>query len=67
MECNGPALQSISAEGRTTGEIVEAGNIRIAMFQQLLAADLVGADIRINTPAAGGKRFRVLIRTGQQA
>ena len=47
-----PALQSIGAEGRTTGEILEAGNIRIDMFQQLLVADLVIADITTNNPNA---------------
>src|ERR1017187_6408976 len=48
----GPALESIGAEGRTTGEIMEAGNIRIDMFQQLLIADLVVADITTNNPNA---------------
>src|SRR5580704_12485808 len=42
----GPALQSIGAEGRTTGEI------RIDMFQLLLVADLVIADITTNNPNA---------------
>jgi hypothetical protein len=51
-ELVGPALQSIGAEGRTTGEILEAGNIRIDMFQQLLVADLVIADITTNNPNA---------------
>jgi hypothetical protein len=46
----GPALQDIGATGGTTGEIMEAGNIRIDMFQQLLAADLVVADISTNNP-----------------
>jgi tetratricopeptide (TPR) repeat protein len=45
-----PALQMVGAGGRTTGEILEAGNIRIDMFQQLLVADLVVADITINNP-----------------
>jgi hypothetical protein len=48
----GPALDRIGAQGRTTGEIVEAGNIRIDMFQQLLIADLVIADISTNNPNA---------------
>jgi hypothetical protein len=48
----GPALDNIGAEGRTTGEILEAGNIRIDMFQQLLVADLVIADITTNNPNA---------------
>lgn len=48
----GPALDTIGAEGRTTGEILEAGNIRIDMFQQLLIADIVIADITTNNPNA---------------
>ena len=48
----GPALENIPAEGRTTGEILEAGNIRTDMFQQLLIADLVIADITTNNPNA---------------
>ena len=48
----GPALENIGADGRTTGEILEAGNIRIDMFQQLLVADLVVADITTNNPNA---------------
>src|SRR5215831_2919731 len=51
-ELIGPALKNIGAEGRTTGEILEAGNIRIDMFQQLLIADLVVADISTNNPNA---------------
>ncbi len=47
-----PALDKIGAEGKTTGEILEAGNIRIDMFQQLLIADLVIADITTNNPNA---------------
>ena len=45
-----PALQSIGAEGGATVEIMEAGNIRIDMFQRLLVADLVIADISTNNP-----------------
>lgn len=48
----GPALERIGAEGGTTGEILEAGNIRIDMFQLLLIADLVVADITTNNPNA---------------
>jgi hypothetical protein len=48
----GPALQNVGADGSTTGEILEAGNIRIDMFQQLLVADLVVADITTNNPNA---------------
>ena len=47
-----PALQKLGAEGRTTGEILEAGNIRIDMFQELLVADVVIADITMNNPNA---------------
>jgi hypothetical protein len=46
----GKALDSIGAEGRTTGEILESGSIRIDMFQRLLVADLVVADITTNNP-----------------
>ena len=46
----GKALDSLGAEGRTTGEILESGNIRIDMFQQLLVADLVVADVTTNNP-----------------
>lgn len=46
----GKALDNIGTEGRTTGEILESGNIRIEMFQQLLVADLVVADITLNNP-----------------
>jgi hypothetical protein len=48
----GRALENIGAEGRTTGEIFEAGNIRTDMFQQLLIADLVVVDITTNNPNA---------------
>src|SRR5947207_12047136 len=51
-ELIGPALDHIHAEGRTTGEILKAGNIRIDMFQQLLVADLVVADTSINNANA---------------
>jgi tetratricopeptide (TPR) repeat protein len=43
-----PALKSIDVHGSTTGEIVKAGNIRHDMFQLLLVADLVIADISIH-------------------
>lgn len=45
-----PALEKIGAQGRTTIEILEAGNIRIDMFQRLLVSDLVVADISTNNP-----------------
>ena len=43
-----PALTHQNIEGGTTGLILEAGNIREDMFQQLLVADLVIADISIH-------------------
>lgn len=47
-----PALAALEITGRTTGEILQAGNIRTDMFQQLLVADLVIADISINNANA---------------
>src|ERR1700756_360900 len=47
-----PALTQLKISGRTTGEILEAGNIRTDMFQQLLIADLVIADISSNNANA---------------
>jgi hypothetical protein len=47
-----PALTKFDVTGRTTGEIMEAGNIRTDMFQQLLVADLVIADISTNNANA---------------
>jgi hypothetical protein len=44
----GPALKAAEIEGGTTGSILEAGNIREDMFQLLLVADLVIADISIH-------------------
>ncbi len=46
----GPALdaQPERPEGRTTGDIVSAGNIRTDMFEQILIADLVIADVSIH-------------------
>lgn len=43
-----PALKEADIEGGTTGAILEAGNIREDMFQLLLVADLVIADISIH-------------------
>ena len=43
-----PALKQIGAEGGTTIDIVEAGNIRVDMFRRLLTADLVIADLSIH-------------------
>jgi hypothetical protein len=43
-----PALSRLGVTGRTTGEIVEAGNIREDMFERLLTADLVIADVSVH-------------------
>jgi len=43
-----PALSKLQVTGRTTGEIRRQGNIRLDMFQRLLTADLVIADISIH-------------------
>lgn len=43
-----PALKTAGFSGGTTGELVQQGNIRTDMFEQLLIADLVIADISIH-------------------
>jgi len=43
-----PALARLGAEGGTTIDIVQAGNIRVDMFRRLLTADLVVADLSIH-------------------
>src|SRR5215217_1592939 len=43
-----PALDRLDITGRTTMEIRRQGNIRLDMFQRLLTADLVVADISIH-------------------
>ena len=43
-----PALDQLGLTGRTTGEIVKAGNIHTDMFQRLLTADLVVAEVSIH-------------------
>ncbi|MET0625781.1 MAG: tetratricopeptide repeat-containing protein [Pyrinomonadaceae bacterium] len=43
-----PALREAGAEGGTTIDIVESGNIRTDMFRRLLKADLVVADLSIH-------------------
>jgi hypothetical protein len=47
-----PALERLAFQGRTTGEVVEAGNIREDMLQLLLVSDLVIADISIDNANA---------------
>jgi tetratricopeptide (TPR) repeat protein len=42
------ALTELGIEGRTTGEIVRAGNIHADMFQLLLTADIVVAEVSIH-------------------
>ncbi|HEY6688204.1 MAG TPA: tetratricopeptide repeat-containing protein [Propionibacteriaceae bacterium] len=43
-----PALARVGLEGGTTGEIVEAGNIRDDVIQELVMADVVVADVSIH-------------------
>jgi len=43
-----PALEANDLDGDTTGEIVEAGNIREDMFALILEADVVVCDITVN-------------------
>jgi hypothetical protein len=43
-----PALAALDIQGGTTEPFMQAGNIRADMFQQLLVADLVVADISIH-------------------
>jgi tetratricopeptide (TPR) repeat protein len=47
-----PALEQLNFSGGTTGEFIQQGNIRIDMFEQLLIADLVVADISIHNANA---------------
>src|SRR5216683_4314518 len=44
----GPALKNAELGGGTTGQIVEAGNIREDMFALIIEADLVVADVTIH-------------------
>ncbi|MCB1507041.1 MAG: hypothetical protein KDJ47_18910 [Hyphomicrobiaceae bacterium] len=46
------ALDKVGLTGGTTAEFVQQGNIRTDMFRQLLAADLVVADISIHNANA---------------
>ena len=43
-----PVLDELGIEGRTTQELAHAGNIRTDMFERLLLADVVIADISIH-------------------
>ncbi len=66
-----PVLTQLGFSGGTTGEFVQQGNIREDMFRELLAADLVIADISIHNANAFYElgirhgmrdRFTVMIR-----
>jgi Tetratricopeptide Repeats-Sensor len=48
QELIGPVLDGLAIQGRTTQEIARAGNIRTDMFERLLLADLVIADVSIH-------------------
>ena len=43
-----PALKAAGLDGGTTGQIIEAGNIREDMFALIIEADLVVADVTIH-------------------
>jgi hypothetical protein len=43
-----PALKSVGLGGSTTGEIIEAGNIREAMFGLILEADIIVCDMTVH-------------------
>ena len=47
-----PAMEQARLTGGTTGEFIQQGNIRTDMFEQLLIADLVIADISIHNANA---------------
>jgi hypothetical protein len=51
-ELIGPALGQLNISGGTTGEFIQQGNIRTDMFEQLLIADIVIADISIHNANA---------------
>ena len=48
QELISPALRAIGFSGGTTGKVIQQGNIRTDMFELLLIADLVVADISIH-------------------
>ena len=53
-----PALSQMGITGRTTGEIVESGNIRDDMFALLLTRDMVIADVTIHNAKRYSTRER---------
>jgi hypothetical protein len=52
QELISPALRELGFSGGTTVEFIQQGNIRTDMFEQLLIADLVVADISIHNANA---------------
>ncbi len=71
-----PALKQLGIKGGTTEEVIKAGNIRVDMFQLLLTADLVVAEVSIHNAnvfyelgirhALRQKRTFMLRRKGEQ-
>ena len=43
-----PALQEAGIDGGTTGDILQAGNVREDMFRELVLADVVVADVSVH-------------------
>ena len=43
-----PALQEVGIDGGTTGDILQAGNVREDMFRELVLADVVVADVSVH-------------------
>lgn len=75
-ELIGPALAAAELAGGTTGEIIDAGNIREDMFSLILEADLVVCDVTVHNANvfyelgirhALRKRSTLLIRGRQSA
>ena len=75
-ELIGPALAAANLAGGTTGEIIDAGNIREDMFSLILEADLVVCDVTVHNANvfyelgirhALRKRSTLLIRGRQSA
>ena len=52
QELLAPALKELNFSGKTTQVFIEQGNIRTDMFEQLLIADLVIADVSIHNANA---------------
>jgi hypothetical protein len=48
-ELVGPALQRLGIDGGTTAQFLEAGNIRVDMFQELITADVAVVDVSIHS------------------